>query len=68
MKMSIQQRAALVAASWKLWLYATLPDVLAVAGAGLCSYGAWSIYPPAGYITAGVLLISGAVLASRRLA
>lgn len=34
-----------------------LPDVLLISGAGLLSYGAWCIYPPAGYMTAGVLLL-----------
>lgn len=31
-------------------------DVFLV-GAGLCSYGAWQVYGPAGYIVAGVLLL-----------
>ena len=31
-------------------------------GVGLVSYGAWLIYPPAGFITAGILLIVGSLL------
>jgi hypothetical protein len=34
---------------------------LMIGGAGLISFGAWRIYEPAGYITAGVLLIVGVV-------
>lgn len=30
-----------------------VPDLLLAIGAGLVSYGAWTIYPPAGYIVAG---------------
>ncbi|MDY0748514.1 hypothetical protein SNE35_28700 [Paucibacter sp. R3-3] len=41
-------------------------DVLMLAGAGLVSYGAWLIYAPAGYISCGVLLLAGGVLAARR--
>lgn len=37
-------------------------DLLLVWGAGCISAGAWWIYPPAGAITAGVLLIVGGVL------
>ena len=42
-----------------------IPDVLAVAGAGLVSYGAWLVFAPAGYIVGGVLLITGSILAAR---
>ena len=31
-------------------------------GVGLVSYGAWLIYPPAGFITGGLLLIVGALM------
>lgn len=34
-----------------------MPDVLLVLGAGSLSYGAWSAWPPAGFLVAGVLLI-----------
>lgn len=43
-----------------------LPDALALAGAGLLSHGAWLIYRPAGFLTAGALLLAGGVLAARR--
>lgn len=40
-------------------------DLVGLAGAGLVSYGGWLIYPPAGFITGGLLLIVAAVLAVR---
>ena len=41
-----------------------LPDALLLVGAAAASYGAWLIYPPAGFITAGVLfMIAGIKLA-----
>lgn len=42
-----------------------LPDALGLIGAGLVSWGAWQIFPPAGFIVAGALLMSGAWLAAR---
>lgn len=42
-----------------------LSDVLGLVGAGLVSYGAWTIYAPAGLIVAGVLLIALAVAGAR---
>lgn len=48
---------AAVAAGW-------LPDALMVAGAGGLSYGAWMVYPPAGFLVAGGLALgAGVVLA-----
>jgi len=37
-------------------------DLVGLCGVGLVSYGAWMIYPPAGLITAGMLLIVGTLL------
>ena len=37
-------------------------DLAGLCGVGIVSYGAWLIYPPAGFITAGILLIVGALL------
>ena len=37
-------------------------DGVGIAGAGLVSYGAWLIYQPAGYITAGGFLLAAAWL------
>ena len=34
-------------------------------GGALVSYGAWTAYPPAGFIVAGVLLVAGAWLHDR---
>lgn len=42
-------------------LVETLTDFAGLAGAGLVSYGAWSVYPPAGFITAGLLLMTAAI-------
>ena len=39
-------------------------DLAGLCGVGLVSYGAWLIYPPAGFITGGILLIVGALLIS----
>ena len=37
-------------------------DLAGLCGVGLVSYGAWMIYPPAGFITAGLLLVVGSLL------
>jgi hypothetical protein len=37
-------------------------DLAGLGGVGLVSYGAWMVYQPAGFITAGLLLIAGALL------
>lgn len=37
-------------------------DLAGLCGVGLVSHGAWMVYPPAGFITAGFLLIVGALL------
>jgi hypothetical protein len=39
-------------------------DLAGLSGVGLVSYGAWMIYPPAGFITAGILLIASTLLIS----
>jgi hypothetical protein len=43
-----------------------LRDVVGLTGLGLISYGAWMITPPAGYITAGVLMLVGVILISAK--
>lgn len=40
----------------------TIRDLVALAGAGLVAFGAWRVYPPAGFIVGGVLLVAGAWL------
>lgn len=47
------------------WLGRWGADLLLVWGAGCASAGIGWIYPPAGLITAGVLLIAGGVLAAK---
>lgn len=39
-------------------------DAAGIAGVGLVAYGAWMIYPPAGFITGGVLVLAGVLLSS----
>ena len=39
-------------------------DLAGLCGVGFLSYGAWLIYPPAGFIVGGTLLIVGALLAA----
>lgn len=43
-----------------------IPDALIVSGAGALSYGAGLLHPAAGFIAAGVLLVTGGVCAARR--
>lgn len=40
-------------------------DVAGLAGCASISYGVWLIYHPAGFIAAGVLLLTGSILAAR---
>jgi hypothetical protein len=48
-------------------LPSALCDLAGVAGVGSIAYGAWLIYEPAGFLCAGALLITGAMLYGRRL-
>jgi len=43
-----------------------IADVAGIGGACLISYGAWLIYPPAGFITGGILTLAGVLLASSK--
>lgn len=40
-------------------------DAAGVAGIGLIAYGAWLVYPPAGFIAGGVELVAAAWLSAR---
>lgn len=42
-----------------------LQDVFVLGGIGLASYGAWQVYPPAGFMTAGVALAALGLLGAR---
>jgi hypothetical protein len=44
------------------WLVAALPGLI---GLGLLSFGAWMVYPPAGLITAGTLLLADKIATER---
>ena len=46
-------------------LGALLEDLTLIGGATLIAYGAWGIYRPAGFITAGILMIFGSILKAR---
>lgn len=39
-----------------------LRDLAGLSGVGLVAYGAWLVYPPAGFIVGGSLLVLGALL------
>lgn len=41
-------------------------DTVGLAGCGLIVYGIWLVFPPAGFVTAGVMLAAGAWLLARR--
>ena len=41
------------------------PDLLALAGGYLIAQGAWMIYPPAGMIVGGLIVIAAAVIVGR---
>jgi hypothetical protein len=54
------------AASAVAGLLAAVVAVRGLAGLALISYGAWLAYPPAGFVTAGVLLLADRVLDERK--
>ena len=43
-----------------------LIDLIGLAAIALISYGTWLIYEPAAFIVAGVILLVGVILISRR--
>lgn len=43
-----------------------VPDALIVSGAGALSYGSGLIFPAAGFIVAGLLMIAGGIQAARK--
>lgn len=42
-----------------------LGDIAAMAGVASIGYGAWLIYPPAAFITVGIIFLIGAILHAR---
>ena len=40
-------------------------DLVGLTGAGSVSFGAWMIYPPAGFIVGGLMLMTGAFLTAK---
>lgn len=65
MKLQLPQALRARLAELRAAAGANVPDMLMAAGAALISYGVWAIYPPAGFITGGVLLLVAGVIASR---
>lgn len=55
------QRLGALALAWR-------PDALMAVGATSISYGAWLVYPPAGFMVGGVLTLAAGVLAARKAA
>ena len=55
------QKLRIIAAA----LPSLMRDAAGLAGIGLIAYGAWLVYPPAGFIAAGALLLALAVLTAR---
>lgn len=45
---------------------ALLRDLMGLAAVGSIGYGAWLVYAPAGFITAGVLVLAGVLALSVR--
>ena len=41
-------------------------DCAGLTGVALVSYGAWLVYPPAGFIAGGTLLLAGALISGRK--
>jgi hypothetical protein len=46
-------------------LMSLLPDALMIGGAAALSYGAWLVYPAAGFVVAGALSVAAGVLTAR---
>lgn len=46
-------------------LASNVPDALLVAGGASVSFGAWLIYPPAGFIVAGMLLMAAGFVTAK---
>ncbi len=42
-----------------------LRDAAGIAGAALIAYGAWQVFRPAGFITAGALMLAGVLRLAR---
>jgi len=52
--------------SWRAALGSASRDVIGFAGVALISYGSWLVYPPAGFIVCGALLMAAVVLGAKR--
>lgn len=49
--------AVCLAGRFRRGIVALAPEVFALAGAGVISYGAWLVYQPAGFIVGGAFLL-----------
>lgn len=43
---------------------AAIRDLMGIAGAGAMAYGAWLVFPPAGFIVGGLVLFTLAVVSA----
>lgn len=43
-----------------------IPDILAIVGLGLLTYGGWQVYPPLLYIVPGVALLTLSIMGARK--
>lgn len=48
------------------WFASNVPDLLIGSGGALIAYGAWLIYPAAGFIVGGGMLLGLGVIGARR--
>jgi len=46
-------------------LTSLIPDALMIGGAAALSYGAWLVYPAAGFVVAGLLSLTAGILSAR---
>lgn len=46
-------------------ILSAVPDALILAGSASVSYGAWAIYPPAGWIVCGVFALAAGIVLAR---
>lgn len=62
MKNLIRGAAASLSAIARGWM----PDALAVCGVASVSYGAWLVYPAAGFVVGGLFMLAGGLLSARK--
>jgi len=61
----MMKKIAYVLAAIGAGLPGVLRDAAGLSGVALISYGAWMLHPAAGFIVAGALILTGAILTAR---